>query len=78
MTDPKELIQKHTQGEAVEFVVGWSEDGAGVARCMEALKAQGIPFERLPDRVIGYGDKAVAAVPTAQTIYLEPDIDRGE
>jgi lipooligosaccharide transport system ATP-binding protein len=62
---PRDLIQKHTQGEAVEFVVGWSEDGAGVARCADALKAQGIPFERLPDRVIGYGDKAVAAVPTA-------------
>jgi lipooligosaccharide transport system ATP-binding protein len=60
---PKELIQKHTQGEAVEFVAGWSEDGAPVARCADALKAAGIPFERLPDRVVGYGDKAVAAIP---------------
>jgi lipooligosaccharide transport system ATP-binding protein len=62
---PRDLIQKHTQGEAVEFVVGWSEDGGPVARCADVLKASGIPFERLPDRVIGYGDKAVAAVPTA-------------
>ncbi|HEX2065810.1 MAG TPA: ABC transporter ATP-binding protein [Candidatus Thermoplasmatota archaeon] len=63
---PRELIQKHTQGEAVEFVAGWSEDGSRVARCADALKAGGVPLERLPDRAIGYGDKAVAAIPSIQ------------
>ncbi|HUR61972.1 MAG TPA: ABC transporter ATP-binding protein [Candidatus Thermoplasmatota archaeon] len=62
---PRDLIQKHTQGEAVEFVVGWSEDGGNTARCAAGLKALGIQYEKLPDRIVGYGDKAVAQVPTA-------------
>jgi lipooligosaccharide transport system ATP-binding protein len=73
---PRDLIQKHTQGEAVEFVAGWSEDGAGVARCADALKAAGIPFQSLPDRVVGYGDKAVAAIPTVQASLAIPEVIR--
>ena len=56
---PRELIAKHTEGEAVEFVVGWSEDGASAKTMAAWLQEKGIPHERLPDRVVAYGADAV-------------------
>ena len=51
---PRELIQKHTGGETVEFV-----ESASDAQILDAvaadLKQRGLPHERLPDRVIAFG-----------------------
>jgi lipooligosaccharide transport system ATP-binding protein len=52
---PRDLIRKHTQGEAVEFVVGWSEGAAATKALAGLLAAEGVPHERLPDRVVAYG-----------------------
>jgi lipooligosaccharide transport system ATP-binding protein len=52
---PRDLIRKHTQGEAAEIVVGHDPDGASVARLAASLKERGVPHERLADRVIAYG-----------------------
>ena len=54
---PKDLIRKHTQGEAVEFVVGWSEDGAEARALAGLLDTERVPHERLPDRVVAYGER---------------------
>jgi lipooligosaccharide transport system ATP-binding protein len=56
---PRALIARHTEGEAVEFVVAWTPDGSGVAGVADVLRRDGVPHERLPDRVIAYGAKAV-------------------
>ncbi|MCA1820021.1 MAG: hypothetical protein LC620_08255, partial [Halobacteriales archaeon] len=52
---PRDLIAKHTQGEAVEFVVGWSESGEAAKALSDLLAKEGVPHERLPDRVVAYG-----------------------
>jgi lipooligosaccharide transport system ATP-binding protein len=63
---PRDLVAQHTQGEAVEFVVGWDEQGRGVSECATLLAASGIPHQRLPDRAIAYGRAAVEAIPSVQ------------
>ncbi|MEA3190727.1 MAG: lipooligosaccharide transport system ATP-binding protein [Thermoplasmata archaeon] len=52
---PKDLIAKHTGGQAVELVVGWEESGAKVAALAAEMTAAGIPHQRLPDRVVAFG-----------------------
>ena len=55
---PRDLIAKHTEGEAVEFVVGWSEEGTATKALAAHLAGLGIKHERLPDRVVAYGAAA--------------------
>jgi lipooligosaccharide transport system ATP-binding protein len=54
---PRDLIRKHTEGEAVELVTGYSspEPLAEIAAYCEKAR---IPHERLPDRVVAYGKPA--------------------
>lgn len=73
---PKALVTKHTQGEAVEFVVGWSPDGAKVESFARALTEVGLDFEKLPDRVIAYGPKANAAADELVTTHSVPEMVR--
>ena len=51
---PRDLIAKHTSGEAAEFVLGWDADAA-LARLADELEAQDVPHQRLPDRVVAFG-----------------------
>jgi hypothetical protein len=60
----------------VEFVVGWSEDGSRASACAEELRKATVPFEKLPDRVIGYGAKAIALVPEMQSRLAVPEVIR--
>ena len=56
---PRELIEKHTGGEAVEYVVGWDQDGAGPRAAAAALA--GLAHQVLPDRVVAFGSGAAGA-----------------
>jgi lipooligosaccharide transport system ATP-binding protein len=51
---PRDLIKKHTGGEAVEFTFGYG-DKAHLDALTADLEAGGIAAERLPDRVVAYG-----------------------
>jgi lipooligosaccharide transport system ATP-binding protein len=51
---PKELIARHTGGEAIEFVLGWGQDDA-LEKLADEMEAQDVPFQRLPDRVVAFG-----------------------
>jgi len=71
---PRDLIQKHTQGEAVELVLGHEADDQ-VAALARHLKDAGIPHETLSDRVIAFGagldevaQRAAAAFPVRETV----------
>jgi lipooligosaccharide transport system ATP-binding protein len=66
---PRELVAKHTGGEAVEFVVGWSEDGAKVAAAAKVLGD--VPHELLPDRIVAYGPGAIAAIESMRSSCSE-------
>jgi lipooligosaccharide transport system ATP-binding protein len=55
---PRELIRKHAGSEAVEFVL--DDDEAGLDAIAADLESQGVPHERLPDRVIAYGEEMEA------------------
>ncbi|MHB8634386.1 MAG: ABC transporter ATP-binding protein [Thermoplasmatota archaeon] len=57
---PRELVARHTGTEAIEFVVPYDVDGRAVAAVAATLEAAQVPCQRLPDRVIAYGAKAVA------------------
>jgi lipooligosaccharide transport system ATP-binding protein len=54
---PRELIQKHTGGEAVEFAFAYGEE-AGLDQLASSLRASGVPAERLPDRILAFGAAA--------------------
>jgi lipooligosaccharide transport system ATP-binding protein len=54
---PRQLIAKHTEGEAVEFVFTYGETAPLEALARE-LSARGIAAERLPDRIVAYGSGA--------------------
>lgn len=71
---PRDLIQQHTQGEAVELVLGHEAEGL-VTELSARLKQDGVPHERLSDRVIAFGtglDDVVqrmgAAFPVRETV----------
>ena len=67
---PKDLIVRHTGGEAAEFVLGWGQDDA-LARLADELEAQDIPHQRLPDRVAAFGSRVpelAAEVPTRHPV----------
>jgi len=49
---PRELVAKHTGGEAVEFV---SEDPQILADVLAAIGDEDVPAERLSDRIVAYG-----------------------
>lgn len=56
---PRELIQKHTQGDAVEFVFG-HESPEKVAALAAEFATQGVPHESLGDRVVAFGAEVPA------------------
>ncbi len=63
---PRDLIAKHTEGKAVEFVAGWEATGAAVDAVAADMAKWGIPHQRLPDRVVAYGTQAVARIGEVQ------------
>ncbi len=63
---PRDLIAKHTEGKAVEFVVGWEATGAAVDAIAKDMASWGIPIQRLPDRVVAFGAAAIARIPDVQ------------
>jgi lipooligosaccharide transport system ATP-binding protein len=72
---PRALIQEHTQGEAVELVLGHEEDDGQVAALALHLKQAGVPHETLSDRVVAFGNgldevarDAAARFPIRETV----------
>jgi lipooligosaccharide transport system ATP-binding protein len=52
---PRQLIKKHTGGEAAEFVVGYEGGQARLDTLADLLRRRDVPYERLAERIIAFG-----------------------